>query len=93
MQINNNEVRLEDLVKEDLHKNLHKVYGNNIYINDNDIEILKKYDFDINNYTDVKRLIMDISDYLDDNFDMDLDDLENVVTSLSEFNYYHNTNK
>ena len=93
MQINSSEVRIEDLVKEDLHKNLHKVYGNNIYINDNDIEILKKYDFDINNYTDVKRLIMDISDYLDDNFDMDLDDLENVVTSLSEFNYYHNTNK
>ena len=91
MQINSSEVRLEDLVKEDLHKNLHKVYGN-IYINDNDIEILKKYDFDINNYTDVKRLIMDISDYLDDNFDMDLDDLENVVTSLSEFNYYHNNN-
>ena len=93
MKINNQEVDVSDLVKEDLHKNLHKLYGKDIYISDNDREVLRRYDFDINKYNDVKSLIFDITDYLDDSVDSDLDDLENVVNSLSEFNYYHNTNK
>ena len=93
MKINNQEVLVSDLVKEDLHKNFHKLYGKDIYISEKDIEILKRYDFDINKYSDVKSLIFDITDYLDDNLDMDLDELENVVSSLSEFNYYHNINK
>ena len=31
--------------------------------------------------------------FIDDNYDLELDDLEEVVNSLQEFNYYHNTNK
>ena len=50
MKINNQDIELEDLVREDLHKNLHKKYGNDIYISDNDLEILARYDFDINKY-------------------------------------------
>lgn len=93
MKINNQDIELEDLVREDLHKNLHKKYGNDIYISDNDLEILARYDFDINKYSNIKSLIFDITDYLDENIDLELDDLEEVVNSLSEFNYYHNTNK
>ena len=93
MKINNNDVNIEDLVIEDLHKNLHKTYGKDIYLNENEIKVLEKYDFNINNYSDIKRLIFDITEYLDDNNDLELDDLENVCNSLEEFNYYHNTNK
>lgn len=93
MKINNEEVELSNLIKEDLHKNLHKLYGNDIYLSDNDIEVLKRYDFNIDKYSNVKSLILDISEYLDDNVGLDLDDLEEVADSLSEFNYYHNTNK
>lgn len=92
MKINNSEVELTDLVKEDLHKNLHKLYGNDIYLSENDIEILKKYDFNIEKYSNIKSLILDISSYLDET-DIEADDLEDLVNTLSEFDYYHNTNK
>ena len=93
MKINDSEVSVNDLVKEDLHKNLHKLYGNDIYLCDNDLEILKRYDFDINKYSNIKSLILDISEYLEEDYDNDFDDLESVLDSLSEFDYYHNINK
>lgn len=93
MRINDNEVELSDLVKEDLHKNLHKLYGNDIYLSDNDLEILKRYEFDINKYSNIKSLILDLSEYLEEAYDNDLSDLEQVLDSLAEFDYYHNTNK
>ena len=92
MEINNKEVELNDLIKEDLHKNLHKVYGKDIYLSDNDILILKRYDFNIEKYSDIKSLMFDIEEYID-NSDIELDDLEDLLTNLQEFNYYHNTNK
>ncbi len=93
MKINDSEVELSDLIKDDLHKNLHKLYGNDIYLSDNDLEILKRYEFDINKYSNVKSLILDLSEYLEEEYDNDLSDLEQVLDSLSEFDYYHNTNK
>ena len=93
MKINNEEVNIESLVTEDLHKNLHKLYKKDIYLSDKDIEILERYGYNINYYSDVKALILDISAFIDDNYDEDLEDLEEVVNSLQEFNYYHNTNK
>ena len=92
MKINNNDVELSDLVKEDLHKNLHKLYGKDIYLNDYDVEILKNYEFDINKYSNVKTLIFDISEYLDET-DCEASDLEDLLNTLSEFDYYHNINK
>lgn len=93
MKINDKDVDIETLVTEDLHKNLHKLYKNDIYLNDNDIDVLKKYDFDVDKYSNVKSLILDIEEYLDENYDMEFDDLEQVADSLQEFNYYHNTDK
>ena len=53
MKINNSDVEVSDLIKEDLHKNLHKLYGNDIYLNQNDIEVLNRYEFNINNYSNI----------------------------------------
>ena len=82
-----------NLIEEDLHTNFHNKYGNNIYLTDKEKEVLERYDFNVDNYSDVKSLIFDISEYLDDNMDLELDDLEDVETSLMEYNYYHNTDK
>lgn len=84
---------INNLIEEDLHTNFHNKYGNNIYLTDKEKEVLERYDFNVDNYSDVKSLIFDISEYLDDNMDLELDDLEGVETSLMEYNYYHNTNK
>lgn len=65
---------------------------NNIYISDEQISILKKYNLDINNYSNVKDLIFDIENILNDSFES-LDDLEWVSATLSDYNYYYNVNK
>ena len=65
---------------------------NNIYISDEQISILKKYNINIEKYMNLNELIYDIEECLNDSFE-ELDDLEWVSQSLSEFNYYNNTNK
>ena len=65
---------------------------NNIYISEEQIDILKKYDINIDNYVNLNELIYDIEDCLNDSYEV-LDDLEWVSQILSEYNYYNNTNK
>lgn len=94
MKINNEEVSIEKLVSDiNPRANLMKNYGNDIYLSDAQIEVLKQYNFSYQNYSSLKSLIFDIEEYLNENYGEDLEDLENVASSLSEFNYYHNTNK
>ena len=65
---------------------------NNIYISEEQKLILDKYDIDINKYTSISGLIYDIEDLLNNSFE-ELDDLEWVSQTISEYNYYNNTNK
>lgn len=65
---------------------------NNIYISDEQINILKKYDINIDKYSNLNELVYDIEEYLNDSYE-ELDDLEWVSQTLSEYNYYNNTNK
>lgn len=93
MKINNKDINIEDLVKNDLHTNLHNKINNNIYLNNQEITILKQYDFDPYKYQDINKLIFDIEDYIVNNSEYELEDLEDVLNNLQEFNYYKNTNK
>lgn len=94
MKINNEEISIEELV-ESTHprENIMKHCGNDIYLSDIQIDILKQYGFSYQNYSSIKSLIFDIEEYLNENYGKELEDLENVASSLSEFDYYHNTNK
>ena len=65
---------------------------NNIYISDEQINILRKYDINIDKYSNLNELVYDIEECLNDSYD-ELDDLEWVSQTLSEYNYYNNTNK
>ena len=65
---------------------------NNIYISEEQINILKKYNINIDNYINLNELMYDIEDCLNDSYEQ-LDDLEWVSQTLSEYNYYNNTNK
>lgn len=94
MKINNTEISIEKLVQDtNPRSNLMKNCGNNIYLSDIQIAILKQYGFSYQNYSNIKSLIFDIEDYINENYDQELEDLENVLSNLSEFDYYHNTNK
>lgn len=94
MRINNEEILLEKLVEEINPRNhLMEHLKNDIYLSQVQIDILKLYGFSYQKYSNVKSLILDIEDYLNDNYGEELEDLENVANDLSEFDYYHNTKK
>lgn len=91
MRINNEEVSVEELVtKLNPRNNMIKDCGNGIYLSEPQISILKQYGFNYEKYSNAKSLIFDIEEYLNENPE---EELETVVETLSEFNYYHNTNK
>ena len=65
---------------------------NNLFISEEQKEILDKYDFNIYDYSSVSSLIYDIEELLNNSIE-ELDDLEWVSQTISEYNYYNNTNK
>lgn len=64
---------------------------NDIYLSLDDIKILEKYEIDYQMFLNMKELMFEIEEVLNNNYvDSDLEDLS---IKLSEYNYYHNTNK
>lgn len=63
---------------------------NDIYLSDEQISILNKYNINYNSYSSVQFLLFDIENILNEEL---YEDLEMVSKEISEFNYYHNTNK
>ena len=60
---------------------------NKIYLSNNEIKTLEKYNVNYNNYDSLSSLIFDLNEIEGD------DDLEELAIELSEFNYYNNQNK
>lgn len=92
MKINGKEIDIDELTKEVYDdKNMIKMRGNGIYLSDNEVKILKRYDINYQNYASLSSLIFDIESIL--NEEADIEDLEEVSRRLAELNYYNNTNK
>ena len=72
-------------------KNFLKKYKS-IYISEEQKTILDKYNINLNNYSNITQLIYDIEEYLNNSIE-DLEDLEWVSQTISEYNYYNNVNK
>jgi hypothetical protein len=64
---------------------------NNVYLNNKQVEILDKYNIDYNKCLNLEELIFHIEMLI--NSSDCLEDLEEVADQLSEFHYYHDTNK
>lgn len=92
MKINEKDVNIDELVEEIYDdKTMIKMRGNGIYLSDNQIEVLQRYNIDYRKYVSLSSLIFDIESIL--NEETDLEDLEEISNKLSELNYYNNTNK
>ena len=65
---------------------------NNIYISEEQKNVLDRYGIDVNKYENISSLIYDLEDILNNSI-QDLEDLEWVSQTISEYNYYNNTNK
>lgn len=66
---------------------LKKERENKMYLSNNEIKTLEKYNVNYNNYDSLSSLIFDLNEIEGD------DDLEQLAIELSEFNYYNNQNK
>lgn len=92
MKINGKKIDVNELAKDIYNdKSMIKIRGNGIYLSDNQIEILKKYNINYNNYASLESLIFSIEEIL--NEEADIEDLEEVSQKLAELNYYNYTNK
>ena len=92
MEVNGKKLDIDSLTKDAYNdKSMIKMRGNGIYLSDNQIEVLKRYDIDYKKYISLNSLIFEIEEIL--NEEVDASDLEEVSSRLSELNYYNNTNK
>lgn len=92
MEVNGKKLDIDSLTKDVYNdKSMIKMRGNGIYLSDNQIEVLKRYDIDYKKYISLNSLIFEIEEIL--NEEVDANDLEEVSSRLSELNYYNNTNK
>ncbi|MBR3161910.1 MAG: hypothetical protein IKF19_04190 [Bacilli bacterium] len=76
----------------DYYKYLSIDNGKGVLFNREDIDILSLYGFDYMKYSNIRELIFDIDNYLNDTYE-ELDDLEEVLVRLSEIDYYVNIKK
>lgn len=65
--------------------------NNNLYLTNNQIEILKRYNIDYETSNSLRDLMIKIEDIL--NYEEDIPELEELLDKLSERNYYEFTNK
>ncbi len=63
-----------------------------LLLNNQDKSILDKYKIDYMMLTNLKDLIIEINEYLEDNYE-ELEDLETVLSHLEETYYYTKVNK
>ena len=75
---------------EDYSKYLSIDNGHGILLSSYDVSVLEKYHIDYFHCLSIKDLMVRIEDELDIEYDEELDD---VLSHLSELHYYHETNK
>jgi len=80
---------IDDIIKETHDSLTLNKINDDLYLTNKQIEVLDRYDIEYKSKT-INELIYEIEDILNEN---DYEDLEEVSIGLSEFNYYHNTNK
>lgn len=82
---------ISDLVgKLDFNSNQIQDYGNGILLTNGEVAVLDKYKIDYQNCFSLKELICKIEYYLEE---YGIEDLNQVSLSISERDYYYNTNK
>ena len=87
------EEKENELVEEfDFEENEHKLRENDLYLSDYQVEVLKRYNLDYHDFSDMKSLLFMIEDILEQSPE-ELEDLDKVADQISEFNYYNLTNK
>ncbi len=80
---------LDRVIQDIFEENQLEKINDDLYLTKRQIDILKRYDIEYSNKT-IDGLIFELEDILNQEENEELDKLS---MELSEFNYYHNTNK
>ncbi len=92
MIINGKNINIEDLVeKVDIDKNIPLKRKNGLVLRESQIEVLKRYDINYEQFSSLQSLITEIEDIL--NNEGSIEELESLSEELQEIVYYNYTNK
>lgn len=87
----NNNISLNDAIKiVDIDNLIFKRRENNFLLNDFQISVLQRNGINYLKYYNMKDMLFDIEDILNDYYD---DELDMISTQLAEIIYYNDTNK
>ena len=87
------EYDIDQLVGEmDFHSNSLQTVGKNILLTNHEIEVLNRYKIDYLKCNSLKEVLFEVEEILDE-MDIVDEDLDLVSQSISERDYYQNTNK
>ncbi len=91
MIINNKKLNVEEAIKfSDYNDLLLRHQKNGLILSNYQLDVLKRNGFDIDNYVNIRQLLFDVEEYLDNDYD---DELDFVSSQLAEFIYYNETKK
>ena len=91
-ELDNNFRKYIDEVAKNIDTSFLKKINDKLYLNDNEISILDKYQINYKSCSDYNSLLYLIAEILEDSYD-DLNDLEDLSKIIAERNYYLYTNK
>lgn len=88
------ELDLENIIKEiDFTPGKFVTCKNGLMLTNMEIDVLKRFNIDYENCSTLKEIIYLIEDILNEDEFSDLDELEHISSTISERDYYQNTNK
>ena len=84
---------IQRMIENTIHKNSLVKVNSKLYLKQYQMEILDFYHIEYQKCSSVSEILFLIDEILDNEEIEDYEVLEEVATSLQEFQYYHNTNK
>ena len=90
MKVKNTEISLDEAIKLADYDNLLLKHYNNLLLNDYQISVLTNNGFNYNNYGSMQELLFDIEEYLNEEYNEELDLVSNQI---AEMIYYRDTKK
>ena len=89
-EIEDIEKELEDL---EIEKEFLKIRKNGLLLNDRQIEVLKRYQIDYLNYSNLSSLLFALNETIYEDINLEDPELDQVIQELEETHYYQETRK
>ena len=89
-EIEDIEKALEDL---EIEKEFLKTRKNGLLLNDRQIEVLKRYQIDYLNYSNLSSLLFALNETIYEDINLEDPELDQVIQELEETHYYQETRK